>query len=89
MEGGSNDSERLAFAYRRATAREPSPKEKDVLLTLLQQLAEDYRRQPDAARELLAVGDSPQNPNLDEQELASWTMVTSTILNLDETITKE
>ena len=88
-EAGSNDSERLAFAYRRATAREPSPKEKDVLLTLLRQLAEDYRRQPDAARTLLAVGDSPHNPNLDEQELASWTMVTSTILNLDETITKE
>ena len=41
------------------------------------------------ARELLAVGDSPHNPNLDEQVLASWTMVTSTILNLDETITKE
>ena len=88
-EGGSSDSDRLAFAYRRATAREPSPKEKDVLLTLLQQQAEDYRRQPDAAREFLAVGDSPHNPNLDEQELAAWTMVASTILNLDETITKE
>ena len=88
-EGGSSDSDRLAFAYRRATAREPSPKEKDVLLTLLQQQAEDYRRQPDAARELLTLGDSPHNPNLDEQELAAWTMVASTILNLDETITKE
>ena len=88
-EGGASDSDRLAFAYRRATAREPSPKEKDVLLTLLQQQAEDYRRQPDAARELLTLGDSPHDPNLDEQELAAWTMVTSTILNLDETITKE
>ena len=88
-EGGSSDSDRLAFAYRRATAREPSPKEKDVLLTLLQQQAEDYRRHPDAARELLTLGDSPHNPNLDEQELAAWTMVASTILNLDETITKE
>ena len=88
-EGGDRDADRLGFMYRRATAREPSPKEKDVLLTLLHQQMEEYREHPEEARDLLAVGDSPYDAGLDQQELAGWTMVASTILNLDETITKE
>ncbi len=88
-EGGDSDSGRLVFMYRRATAREPSPKEKDVLLTLLRQQIEDYRQHPNDAKELLAVGASSYDSSLDEQQLAAWTMVASTILNLDETITKE
>ena len=38
---------------------------------------------------LLGVGQSPRDTALDAAELAAWTTVTSTILNLDETITKE
>ena len=48
-----------------------------------------YRRDKDAAVKLVSVGDSKPNPKLDVGELAAWTTVTSTILNLDETITKE
>ena len=87
--GGEDDSRRLTFAYRRATAREPLPKEKDILLTLLQQQAEDYRQDPAAATELLSVGESRYDPGLNEPQLAAWTIVAGAILNLDETITKE
>jgi hypothetical protein len=52
------------------------------------QLAE-YRRDPAAAKKLLEVGESPVDAKLDPSELAAWTTVASTILNLDETITKE
>jgi hypothetical protein len=43
---------------------------------------------PAAAKKLLAVGESPRDTTLDEAELAAWTTVANTILNLDETITK-
>ena len=80
---------RLAYAFRRAMAREPTGGERDVLLTLLHQQLEEYRGNADAARELLAVGESKPSASSDATELAAWTMVASTVLNLDETITKE
>ena len=80
---------RLAYAFRRAMAREPTGGERDVLLTLLHQQLEEYRANADAARELLAVGESKPSAASDATELAAWTMVASTVLNLDETITKE
>ena len=43
---------------------------------------------PNAAQELLAVGESPLNETLDPAELAAWTAVASAVLNLDETVTK-
>ena len=42
-----------------------------------------------AAEALLKVGESAVDPLLDKRELAGWTTLASTILNLDEVITKE
>ena len=41
-----------------------------------------------AALKLLQVGESNRDERLDVPELAAWTMVASTILNLDEAVTK-
>jgi len=38
---------------------------------------------------LLTVGESPRRTKIDAAELAAWTTVASTILNLDETITRQ
>ena len=38
---------------------------------------------------LVGVGESKFDAKLDASELAAWTTVASTILNLDETITRE
>jgi predicted ATP-grasp superfamily ATP-dependent carboligase len=48
-----------------------------------------YRQDPEAAKKLIKVGDSSVDTKVDPSELAAWTMVSSTILNLDETMTKE
>ena len=60
----------------------------DLRALLAKQLA-GFRRDKKAARDLLAVGEWKSDPGLDATELAAWSMVSSTILNLDETITKE
>ena len=49
----------------------------------------DYRKNPQAARQLIAVGESKPAANIEAGELAAWTTVAGVILNLDETITKE
>jgi hypothetical protein len=48
------------------------------------------RYQPDleAARKLISLGDSKPDAKLDPVELAAYTMIANTILNLDETLTR-
>ena len=87
--GGEDAEKRIEYAFRQATARRPSAEEKEVLLALANEQLNDYRRDPDAAKGLLGVGDSSYDSKLDPAEFAAWATVASTILNLDETITKE
>ena len=88
-EGGKEVGSRIAFAFRLATARRPSLQETKVLRELLTQQLALYRGNVAAAEKLLAVGESKPDEKLERAELAAWTVVASTILNLDETITKE
>ena len=48
-----------------------------------------YASKPDDAKQLLAVGEAPKPEDLDPAELAAWTLVCSTVLNLDEALSKE
>jgi hypothetical protein len=89
LEAGTDDKRRVAYAFKLATAREPSGKENGVLRELLQQERDTYRRDRQAAAKLVSVGESARDKRLDVAELAAWTTVASTILNLDETVTKQ
>jgi hypothetical protein len=87
-EGGASADARIAFAFRIATARLPHPKEAAVLRRIFDAQLDVYKKDPEAARKLLAIGESKRNEQLDPAELAAWTMTASVMLNLDETITK-
>jgi len=89
LEGGRDDTSRLAFAFRLATARKPAGKEIGVLRGLLEKQRSAFRRDRRSALRLLRVGESPRDTTLDAADLAAWTTVASAILNLDETITKQ
>ncbi|MCI0639394.1 MAG: PSD1 and planctomycete cytochrome C domain-containing protein [Gemmataceae bacterium] len=80
--------DRLTLAFRLATARTPGEKELGVLRGVLEKQLARYRQNEEAALKLLAVGESPRDERIAPAELAAWTMVSSVILNLDETITK-
>lgn len=86
--GGSTPRERLNFAYRRAVSRDIKPTEAEVLERLLQTHLDEYKSDAAAANELLTVGAKPVPADLDKTELAAWTSVARTILNLHETITR-
>ena len=87
-EGGKDLSSRISFAFRLATARKPAVQELKVLRELLNQQLATYRGNPQAAEKLLKVGESKYDEKLNQAELAAWTMLASTILNLDETISR-
>jgi hypothetical protein len=77
------------MAFNLVTARKPQPGEVNILLQLAKQQQEDYRRKKELSQKLVAVGESKADPALNVTDLAAWTTVASTILNLDEAITKE
>jgi hypothetical protein len=91
-EGGATDAERLAYAFRRCTARTPDEQESAALLALLAKQAERFS-QPDAKPWELAANDPANPPKLPDgitpAQAAAWTAVARVLLNLDETITKE
>ena len=88
LEAGSDAAARVRFLFREATARRATPAELRVLLDLEQRELDHYKKDPAQAAKLIAVGASKPG-NVEAVELAAWTTVASTILNLDETITKE
>jgi hypothetical protein len=81
-------SERVGFAFRLATAREPTADEIGILLDVFELQKTVYLKKPNDAERLLTVGDSKRNQSLDSATLAAWTTVASMILTLDETVTK-
>jgi len=83
-----SDAERITWAFRLATARAPSAKEQGILQRVLDQQRAHYRSRPPAAEDLLSNGEAPRDLTLDAAELAAWTLLSSTILNLDETVTR-
>ncbi|MDZ7638334.1 MAG: DUF1553 domain-containing protein [Bryobacterales bacterium] len=88
-EAAKDPGARIRYAFRLATAREPNPRELQVLRDLAETQVGRYRNNLAAARKLLGVGESKADATIDPRELAGWTTVAGVILNLDETITKE
>ncbi len=85
---GVSIPERVRFAFRLATARRATDAEVGLLVDLFEKQKARYATQRDEAIKLLANGEHPRNAALDPAELAAWTHVASTILNLDETVTR-
>jgi hypothetical protein len=88
-EGGRSPGDRLAYAFRRATARPPSSAELQVMIRGLERYLKSFQSNPELAAQWLRHGDRPATPCLNPIELAAYTATASVILNLDETITRE
>ena len=89
LEARLDEGQRVALAFRLAVARSPSRGESGVLRDLLKTQRAVFVNDRQAARKLVSVGESKYDDRLDVSELAAWTTMASTILNLDETITKQ
>ena len=84
-EGGNTAAQRIRYGFKLCTAREPSAKESAALQNLIQRQQRRALTNTDIAQAL--VGKDTQPGDLAER--AAYTIVARTLLNLDETITKE
>jgi hypothetical protein len=82
-------AKQLDRAFLLALARRPLAAEATAMENLYSDVLAEYRGRPEAAAQLLAVGDFPLVAGADTASLAAWTCVANAILNFDETITKE
>lgn len=83
-----NDEKRIDAGFRRCVARDAHADELSLIIELLKESRDRFQTTPALATELNKVGTIPATPNLDPAEVAAWTIVASTLLNMDETISK-
>jgi len=85
--GGDSDDARLGFIAERLLARPLTADEAAIVKKSLAGLSEWYAAHPDEAAALIAVGASKPRAT-DAVRLASWTMLTNELMNLDEVLCK-
>ena len=79
---------RLDFISTRLIARSFESDERAIVKATFDEALTSFKATPDAAKLMIATGETKPDPALDPVELAAWTLVTSQVLNLDETLTK-
>jgi hypothetical protein len=80
------DESRLHQLWQRVLLREPEADEVAMLRGLLARQRAHFSMHRDHAVSLLSIGAAMRDPKLDVGELAAWTLVSHTLLNLDEAI---
>lgn len=88
-EGGESLDAQIDYGVRLCIARHPSSGELSLLRDAYGDFLAEYKSDKSATEKLLAVGEFPRAKDLGSTQLAAMTMLASTIMNLDEAVTKE
>ena len=88
QEGGSAIASRFTRGFRLVLGRHPLPEEIQIAQTAVARYAREFENSPEAAQQLISIGESAVTSDISAEELAAWTAVASLILNLDETVTR-
>jgi hypothetical protein len=88
-EGGKTLEEKLTWAFRAATGRPPGPDELAVLEAGFRDHQLRFRSRPESARALVDRAEHPAQCACEAADLAAMAVITQTIFNLDEALTKE
>lgn len=89
LQQASTPSDRVDLAYRRLLCRVPTSEERQIFLNAILRYIRRFEQDTTAADSLLKAGESRLDKTIPRAELAAYTVVCSTLLNLDETLTKE
>ena len=83
-----NSVDRIQLAFSIALGRSPTKVEQTILLSAVERYDSKFNLIPKDAEEIVKVGLAPVAPNLPKNQVATWTMIASTIFNLDEFLTQ-
>lgn len=87
QQGGGTDKERLTFGFRLATSRKPTDSELESLVETLAAERAHFKDRPEAAKQVISVGESPVPADVPSTELAAFSMAANLLMNLDEAVT--
>ena len=82
----TDDAQRLVWAFRQVFSREPTQREAQLLLSMLQRQRESFEQSPESAAHLTSIGMKPLADNMNVVEVAAWTSVSRALLNVNEAI---
>jgi hypothetical protein len=88
QEGGETRRDKMSYGFRWATSRLPDEEELDILEQLYQKQISVFEADPLKAQALIQIGESPLNPNSDTIQLAAYSILASTLMNMVESIHK-
>ena len=83
-----DDRQRLERMFQRCAVRTPQAAEVARLLAALEHFRARYRAAPEDAAALIQIGEAPTSATHAAEELAAWTMIANSLLNLDATIVR-
>lgn len=89
MRAAHSPNAQIDAMFRLAVVRRPTAAERRVLKHAFQKHLARFQHDLAEAERLLSEGESPHDSQLDPAQWAAMTLVASTILNLDETLTKQ
>ena len=72
----------------RLVSRPFRAEELGVINASLTEIQQFYSQAPDQAQQLISIGESKANEQINGSELAAWTMLINQLMNLDEVLTK-
>ena len=82
-------SDRINWAFEVATGHPADDLRREVLKDAFEYQKEVFTKEPNRADELLKIGETVRDTSVNVQEHATWTILASMILNLDETLNRE
>ena len=89
MSRATSAGDRIDEMMRAVVSRTATPRERSILLDQLAAVSSEFSSDRSAAEAFLRIGQAAMPKDVDAVELASYATIASTILNLDEAITRE
>ncbi|MDG2015389.1 MAG: DUF1553 domain-containing protein, partial [Pirellulaceae bacterium] len=84
----ANPEQRIQWMFQRCLARPARADELKTILSASVVWLQQFRENPERAKQLISIGEQPASDKYNPAELAAWTMVANLLLNMDEFLTK-
>lgn len=87
-DGDRDDAGKIDRLFEWVVARRPDDAERQSVKRVVDQMRQRWAAAPDEAVRVASSGERWRDASLDPIEVATWTLVSNLILNLDETLTR-
>ncbi|WP_442508420.1 DUF1553 domain-containing protein [Novipirellula sp. SH528] len=89
LQNGTDDDERIAYAFRRLLFREPSAAETSVLRDAIDTYREEFSQSSEQTEAVLSIGQSESLQQYSAVDRAAMTVFANVLLNLEEATTRD